>query len=64
MHSLAIAYTAATIQGQKFKRKGLQEYIGRVKECGRCERRYSSFYIGLCGQTWVDFMEPYMNLVQ
>ncbi len=60
---IAIAYTSATIQGQKIKRKGLQEYIGRVKESGRCERRHSSFYIGLYGQAWVNFMEPCMNLV-
>lgn len=60
---IAIAYTSATIQGQKIKRKGLQKYIGRVKEYGRNERRHSSFYIGLYGQGWVNFMEPCMNLV-
>ena len=35
---------------------GVQEYVGRVKEFGRSERRHSSFYIGLYGQTWVNFM--------
>ena len=60
---IAIAYTSATIQGQKIKRKGLQKYIGRVKEYGRCQRRHSSFYIGLYGQAWVNFMEPCMSLV-
>jgi hypothetical protein len=52
---IAIAYTSATIQGQKIKRQGLQEYIGRVKEPSRSERRHSSFYIGLHGQAWVNF---------
>ncbi len=31
---IAIAYTSATIQGQKIKRKGIQKYVGRVKEDG------------------------------
>ncbi len=60
---ISIAYTAATIQGQQIKRKGIQKYIGRVKEYGRSERRHSSFYIGLYGQAWVNFMEPCMKLV-
>ena len=36
---------------------GIQKYVGRVRESGRVERRHSSFYIGLYGQTWVDSME-------
>ena len=31
--------------------------MGRVKEFGRTVRRHSSFYIGLYGQTWVNFIE-------
>ncbi len=61
---IAIAYTNATLQGQEIKRKGIQKYIGRVKEYGRIERRHSSFYIGLYGHTWVNFMEPCMKLVR
>ncbi|AUB41993.1 IS4 transposase [Nostoc flagelliforme CCNUN1] len=60
---IAIAYTSATIQGQKIKRKGVQKYVGRVKEYGRTQRRHSSFYIGLYGQTWVNFMEECKDLV-
>jgi hypothetical protein len=60
---IAIAYTAATISGQKIKRKGVQKYVGRVKEYGRTARRHSSFYIGLYGQTWVNFVEPCQDLV-
>ncbi|MHC5780093.1 MAG: IS4 family transposase, partial [Nostoc sp.] len=47
---ISIAYTSATIQGQEIKRKGVQKYVGRIKEYGRTERRHSSFYIGLYGQ--------------
>ncbi len=47
---IAIAYTSATIHGQEIKQKGVQKYVGRVKEYGRTERRHSSFYIGLYGE--------------
>lgn len=60
---IAIAYTSATIQGQQIKHKGIQNYVGRVKEYGRAERRHSSFYIGLSGQDWVDFRESCTDLV-
>nr|MDZ8016450.1 IS4 family transposase [Nostoc sp. ZfuVER08] len=60
---IAIAYTGATISGQKIKRKGVQKYVGRVKEYGRTTRRHSSFYIGLYGQTWVNFVEQCQDLV-
>lgn len=60
---IAIAYTSATIHGQKIKQKGVQKYVGRVKEYGRTERRHSSFYIGLYGQNWVNFMEQCQDLV-
>jgi hypothetical protein len=33
------------------------------REYGRTERRHSSFYIGLYGQTWVNFMEQCKDLV-
>ncbi|VXD16299.1 hypothetical protein PL9631_230002 [Planktothrix paucivesiculata PCC 9631] len=35
----------------------------RIKEYGRIERRHSSFYIGLYGQTWVNFKDVCMDLV-
>jgi len=42
---------------------GLQKYVGRVKEARRAERRHSSFYIGLYGQTWVNFMDGCTDIV-
>ncbi|MBG1261227.1 IS4 family transposase, partial [Nostoc sp. BAE] len=32
-------------------------------EYGRSERRHSSFYVGLYGQTWVNFKDICMELV-
>ena len=60
---ISIAYTSATISGQEIKRKGIQNYVGRVKETGRIERRHSSFYIGLYGRNWVNLVEPCQDLV-
>jgi len=60
---IAIAYTTATMQGRKIKRMGVQKYIGRVKEAGRTQRRHSSFYIGLYGQTWVNFIDECAHIV-
>ncbi len=60
---ISLAYTAATISGQKVKRMGVQKYVGRIIELGRTVRRHSSFYIGLYGSNWVDFMENSYELV-
>ncbi|NEO65723.1 MAG: IS4 family transposase [Moorea sp. SIO4G2] len=60
---IAIAYTSATIKGQHIKRQGIQTYVARVKEPDRIERRNSSFYVGLYGQTWVNFKDVCIELV-
>ena len=60
---IAFAYTLATLNGQKIKKKGVQKYIGRVKEYGRSTRRHSSFYIGLYSQGWVNCIEPHWDIV-
>jgi len=60
---IAAAYSSATFKGERIKNKGVQKYIGRVKESGLVQRRHSSFYIGLYGQTWVNFMEHCWELV-
>ena len=46
--SIAIAYTSATIQGQKINRMGVHKYVGRVKEYGRTQRRHK--YSGRLGR--------------
>jgi hypothetical protein len=48
---IALAYSMATFKGEKIKQIGVQKYVGRIKESGRLQRRHSSFYIGLYGQT-------------
>jgi hypothetical protein len=61
---ISFAYSLATFQGQEMKKKGIQKYIARVKEYGRIQRRHSSFYVGLYGQSWVRFMDSCWGLVQ
>ena len=61
---IAFAYSLATFKRQNIKQKGVQKYVGRVKEYGRSKRRHSSFYIGLYGQTWVNFMADSWSQVE
>jgi hypothetical protein len=60
---MSLPCTSATISGQKIKRMGVQKYVGRIKKSGRTIRRHSSFYIGLYGSNWVDFMENSYELL-
>jgi hypothetical protein len=60
---ITFSYSLATFKGQSIKQKGVQKYVGRIKEYGRGKRRHSSFYIGLYGQTWVNFMQSCWELV-
>lgn len=61
---ITFAYSMTTFKGQRIKQLGVQKYVGRVKESGRTQRRHSSFYIGLYGQTWVGFIDDCWELVQ
>lgn len=60
---IAIAYTAATLNGIKIKHLGVQKYIGRLNEVGRIPRRHSSFWVGLYGQLWIMGMEYCSELI-
>lgn len=59
---IAIAYTCAIRSGEKFKQKGVQNYICRVQELQRTYRRHSNFWVGLYGQLWVDSMDIWSEL--
>lgn len=61
---IAFAYSWTTFTGEKIKKKGVQKYVARVKEYGRVQRRHSSFYVGLYGQSWVSFMDDCWAIVQ
>jgi len=46
-------YTITSLKGKIIKNKGLQVYIGRLKDKKRTKRRHSSFWIGLYGDAWI-----------
>ncbi len=60
---MALAYSSAILQGQKIKRMGIQKYVGRLTEPQRSQRRHSSFWIGLYGQSWVVGMEFCQDII-
>ena len=51
---IAIAYTCAINQGQNIAFKGVKEYVCRLKENQRKDRRHSNFWVGLYGSLWID----------
>lgn len=50
---IAIAMTAAWVQGEKTTSLGQYPYICRPKETGRSRRRHSNFWVGLYGHNWI-----------
>ena len=51
---IAISYTCAITQGQKLSFRGVKEYVCRLKENHRRNKRHSNFWIGLYGNLWVN----------
>ena len=51
---IAIAYTCAITKGQTITFKGVKEYICRLTENWRQDKRHSNFWIGLYGSLWVN----------
>ena len=51
---IAIVYTCAIEKGQAFAFKGIKEYICRLNENLRKDKRHSSFWVGLYGSLWVE----------
>lgn len=51
---IAIAYTCAVRKGQAIAFKGIKEYVCRLEENFRQDKRHSNFWIGLYGGLWVE----------
>ncbi len=58
---IAIAYTLATDQGKNMRSQHVPQYVGRVKEPGRSQKRHRDFWFGLYGQLWVDSIHQWSN---
>lgn len=54
---IAIAYTSAIKKGQAIAFQGIKEYVCRLKENLRKDRRHSNFWVGLYGSLWVQVFQ-------
>ncbi|MDJ0593492.1 MAG: hypothetical protein QNJ72_26480 [Pleurocapsa sp. MO_226.B13] len=61
---IAIAYTCAEKKGQIISLKGVTEYICRLKENTRKDKRHSNFWIGLYGSLWVENFQRCQDWVE
>lgn len=50
---IALAMTAAWLQGERTILQRQQSYVCRTQEKGRTRKRHSNFWIGLYGQNWI-----------
>jgi hypothetical protein len=60
---ISLAYTEATLLGDKLQSKGVSNYVGRVKENYRQIRRHSRFYLGLHLLDWLNSLSMFDSLV-
>ncbi|MGD1704862.1 transposase [Dapis sp. BLCC M229] len=60
---IAIAYTASFYQGKLIKKSGYQNYICRLTELRRKDKRHSNFWVGMYGELWVMAWEYLVELV-
>ena len=51
---IAIAYTCAIKKGQAIVFKGIKEYVCRLSENQRQDKRHSNFWVGLYGSLWIE----------
>lgn len=54
---IAIAYTCTTQQGKLIAFKGVKEYICRLEENFRKDKRHSNFWVGLYGGLWIQVFQ-------
>ncbi len=50
---ISMAYTTAALQGETFKRQGLQKYIARPESITSTQTQHSAFRVGLSAYRWV-----------
>ena len=61
---VVIAYTCATTQGQRIKRKAIQQYVARPEQIAHSQRRHSAFRVGLTAHRWVPLWHECQQLVE
>ena len=61
---ICLSYSLSTFVGQNIKSKGIAKYVSRPTELGRTTLRHSSFSIGLNGQSWLDSIVFFQDVVR
>ena len=68
---IALAMSAAWLQGQHTSTRGTSSYICRPKETRRTRRRHSHFWLGLYGHNWIatfrlcqEWVEDLLHLIR
>ena len=68
---IALAMSAAWLQGQHTSTRGTSSYICRPNESRRTRRRHSNFWLGLYGHNWIatfrlcqEWMEELLHLIR
>ncbi|WP_333392376.1 hypothetical protein [Microcoleus sp. M2_D4] len=61
---IALAMTAASLQGKRTQLKGQEKYVCRLKEPERNRRRHSKFWIGLYGENWLIALDSCQEWVE
>jgi Transposase DDE domain len=59
---MTLAYSIASIQGKRIRKKQVQRYVGRTKEPKRTRNRHSQFWIGLYGSLWINSLNLWSTL--
>lgn len=59
---MTLAYSIASVQGKRIRKKQVQRYVGRVKEPKRSRNRHSQFWIGLYGSLWIGSLNLWSTL--
>ena len=61
---IALAMTAAWLQGKKTVQKGQKAYICRLSEGNRNRKRHSNFWVGLYGHNWIVAFQECLEWVE
>lgn len=61
---VAIAYTSATLQGQKIKQMGIQKFVARPEKNNNYQRRHSSFYVGQHLHHWLNLQQMFQKVIE
>ncbi|MBD1843515.1 hypothetical protein H6F89_08920 [Cyanobacteria bacterium FACHB-63] len=59
---MTLAYSIASIQGKRIRKKQVQRYVGRVKERKRTQNRHSQFWMGLYRSLWINSLNLWSAL--